>query len=66
MSDLAKDKITPTYVFGINHQKYTSDQNIVSNASSAAHCLAPLAHIVNSKWGIEEGLITTVHPTTSI
>ena len=65
MSAPAADKITPTYVYGVNHHKYTSDQNIVSNASCTTNCLAPLAYIINNKWGIEEGLMTTVHAVTA-
>lgn len=65
MSAPAGDKITPTYVYGVNHHKYTSDQDIVSNASCTTNCLAPLAHIMHSKWGIEEGLMTTVHAVTA-
>lgn len=47
MSAPAGDKITPTYVYGVNHHKYTSDLDIVSNASCTTNCLAPLAHVVN-------------------
>jgi glyceraldehyde 3-phosphate dehydrogenase len=65
MSAPAGDKATPTYVVGVNHHKYTSDQHIVSNASCTTNCLAPLAHVVHSKFGIEEGLMTTVHPVTA-
>ena len=61
----AADKITPTYVFGVNHDKYTSDQHIISNASCTTNCLAPLAHIVHSKFRIEEGLAITVHAVTA-
>jgi glyceraldehyde 3-phosphate dehydrogenase len=60
----AKDD-TPTYVMGVNHTSYKSDQTIVSNASCTTNCLAPLAKVVNDKWGIVEGLMTTVHATTA-
>jgi len=60
----AKDD-TPTYVMGVNHEKYTPDQNIVSNASCTTNCLAPLAKVINDNFGIAEGLMTTVHATTA-
>ncbi|MBF0432005.1 MAG: type I glyceraldehyde-3-phosphate dehydrogenase [Fibrobacteria bacterium] len=56
---------TPMYVMGVNHKSYTSDQNIVSNASCTTNCLAPLAKVINDKWGIVEGLMTTVHASTA-
>lgn len=61
----AKDKITPTFVFGVNHSKYTKDMDIVSNASCTTNCLAPLAKVINNKFGIEEGLMTTIHAATA-
>lgn len=61
----AKDKETPMYVMGVNNEKYTKDQNIVSNASCTTNCLAPLANVINDKFGIVEGLMTTVHATTA-
>jgi glyceraldehyde 3-phosphate dehydrogenase len=60
----AKDD-TPTFVMGVNNNKFTSDMSIISNASCTTNCLAPLAKVVNDKWGIEEGLMTTVHAVTS-
>jgi glyceraldehyde 3-phosphate dehydrogenase len=63
MSAPPKDD-TPIYVYGVNHQKYTSDQTVISNASCTTNCLAPVAKIVNDNWGIEEGLMTTVHAVT--
>jgi glyceraldehyde 3-phosphate dehydrogenase len=56
---------TPMFVMGVNHDKYTSDMNFVSNASCTTNCLAPLAKIINDKYGIAEGLMTTVHATTA-
>ncbi len=61
----AKDKETPTFVCGVNLDKYTKDMKVVSNASCTTNCLAPLAKVINDKFGIIEGLMTTVHSTTA-
>ncbi len=61
----AKDKETPTFVCGVNLEKYTKDMVVVSNASCTTNCLAPLAKVINDKFGIAEGLMTTVHSTTA-
>ncbi len=61
----AKDKETPTFVMGVNQDKYTSDMKIVSNASCTTNCLAPLAKVIHENFGIAEGLMTTVHATTA-
>ncbi|MHC1693682.1 MAG: type I glyceraldehyde-3-phosphate dehydrogenase [Eubacteriales bacterium] len=61
----AKDKETPTFVCGVNLEKYTKDMTIVSNASCTTNCLAPLAKVINDNFGIVEGLMTTVHSTTN-
>src|SRR5437763_11300701 len=55
---------TPMFVFGVNHQKYNGE-TIISNASCTTNCLAPLAKVVNDKWGIKRGLMTTVHAATA-
>ncbi|MCL2227437.1 MAG: type I glyceraldehyde-3-phosphate dehydrogenase [Oscillospiraceae bacterium] len=55
----------PMFVMGVNESKYESSQNIVSNASCTTNCLAPLAKVLNDKWGIDSGLMTTVHATTA-
>ena len=55
---------TPIYVFGVNHLSYTNSQKIISNASCTTNCLAPLAKVLNDNFGIEEGLMTTVHAAT--
>ncbi|WP_158367008.1 type I glyceraldehyde-3-phosphate dehydrogenase [Candidatus Williamhamiltonella defendens] len=55
---------TPMFVMGVNHNQYAG-QKIVSNASCTTNCLAPLAKVVHDKFGIIEGLMTTVHATTS-
>ncbi|UVK77023.1 MAG: glyceraldehyde-3-phosphate dehydrogenase A [Sodalis sp. Fle] len=55
---------TPMFVMGVNHNSYDG-QDIVSNASCTTNCLAPLAKIINDNFGIVEGLMTTIHATTS-
>lgn len=60
----AKDK-SPMFVMGVNHTKYKTDMNVVSNASCTTNWLAPIAKILNDNWGIVEGLMTTVHATTA-
>jgi len=55
----------PMFVMGVNNDKYTSDMDIVSNASCTTNCLAPLAKVINDNFGIIEGLMTTVHATTA-
>lgn len=64
MSAPSKDD-TPMFVMGVNNTSYTSDMNFVSNASCTTNCLAPVAKVLNDKWGIEEGLMTTVHAATA-
>ncbi len=60
----AKDD-TPTFVCGVNLEKYTKDMTVVSNASCTTNCLAPLAKVINDNFGIIEGLMTTVHAVTA-
>merc|ERR1712168_778586 len=55
----------PMFVMGVNHTAYTSDINILSNASCTTNCLAPFAKVVNDNWGIKEGLMTTIHAYTA-
>ena len=55
----------PMFVMGVNNKTYTSDLNVVSNASCTTNCLAPLAKVINDNFGIVEGLMTTVHATTA-
>ncbi len=64
MSAPSKDD-TPMFVMGVNHTSYTNDMTFVSNASCTTNCLAPVAKVLNDKFGIEEGLMTTVHATTA-
>jgi glyceraldehyde 3-phosphate dehydrogenase len=61
----AKDSDIPTYVMGVNHDKLTADQTIVSNASCTTNCLAPIAKVLNDKFGIIEGLMSTIHAVTA-
>ena len=61
----AKSKETPTFVMGVNEEKYTKDMIVVSNASCTTNCLAPLAKVIHDNFGIVEGLMTTVHATTA-
>ena len=58
-------KDVPMFVMGVNEDKYDKSINIVSNASCTTNCLAPLAKVLNDKWGVDSGLMTTVHATTA-
>lgn len=60
----APSKDAPMFVVGVNEKEYTSDLHIVSNASCTTNCLAPLAKVINDRFGIVEGLMTTVHSIT--
>ncbi|MGZ3874363.1 MAG: type I glyceraldehyde-3-phosphate dehydrogenase [Mucilaginibacter sp.] len=64
MSAPAKDD-TPTFVMGVNHKTLKAEQTIVSNASCTTNCLAPIAKVLNDKFGIEEGLMSTIHAVTA-
>ena len=55
----------PVFVMGVNENEYKADMSVVSNASCTTNCLAPLAKVINDNFGIEEGLMTTVHSTTA-
>ncbi len=63
MSAPSKDD-TPMFVFGVNDKTYKGEA-IISNASCTTNCLAPLAKVLNDKWGIKRGLMTTVHAATA-
>ncbi len=64
MSAPSKDA-TPMFVVGVNTDKYTKEMNFVSNASCTTNCLAPIAKVLNDKFGITDGLMTTVHSQTA-
>ncbi len=55
---------TPMFVFGVNDKSYKGEA-IISNASCTTNCLAPIAKVMNDKWGIKRGLMTTVHAATA-
>jgi glyceraldehyde 3-phosphate dehydrogenase len=59
----SKDSV-PMFVYGVNHQKYAGEA-IISNASCTTNCLAPVVKVLNDKWGIKRGLMTTVHAATA-
>ncbi len=59
----SKDSV-PRFVYGVNHQKYAGEA-IISNASCTTNCLAPVVKVLNDKWGIKRGLMTTVHAATA-
>ena len=64
MSAPSKDD-TPMFVMGVNNKTYTTDMTFVSNASCTTNCLAPIAKVLHDKFGITDGLMTTVHATTA-
>lgn len=61
----AKDKETPTFVYGVNTDKYTTDMHVVSNASCTTNCLAPLCKVLEDNFGIKGGLMSTIHSATA-
>ena len=61
----AKDKDTPTFVYGVNHEEYRPEMQVVSNASCTTNCLAPLAKVIEDNWEIKEGLMSTIHSATA-
>jgi len=64
LSAPAQDEVTPTFVMGVNEQEYAG-QSIISNASCTTNCLAPVAKILDDAFGIEKGLMTTIHSYTN-
>ncbi len=61
----APSKDAPMFVMGVNHQNVKASDTIVSNASCTTNCLAPIAKVINDNFGLDEGLMTTVHATTA-
>ena len=61
----SKDKVTPTFVMGVNHTNYKPEYDIVSNASCTTNCLAPLVKVIQDKFGIEQALMSTIHSATA-
>ncbi len=61
----APGKNCPTFVCGVNENKYDSSMDVVSNASCTTNCLAPLVKVIDDVYGIEEGLMSTIHSTTA-
>jgi len=61
----APSKDAKMYVMGVNHQELTKEETIFSNASCTTNCLAPLVKVLHQNFGLEEGLMTTVHASTS-
>ncbi|HON65282.1 MAG TPA: type I glyceraldehyde-3-phosphate dehydrogenase [Phycisphaerae bacterium] len=61
----AKDKDIPTFVMGVNEKTFKKEDTIVSNASCTTNCLAPITKVVLDNFGIEEGLMTTIHAMTA-
>lgn len=61
----APSKTAPMFVMGVNHEKMKAEDVIISNASCTTNCLAPMAKIINDKFGLAEGLMTTVHSATA-
>ena len=61
----APGKGTPMFVYGVNHNEYKKNMDVVSNASCTTNCLAPLAKVINDNFGITEGLMATIHATTA-
>ena len=55
----------PTYVMGVNHTQYNPSENVISNASCTTNCLAPVAKVLDEKFGIKRGLMTTIHSYTN-
>src|SRR5574344_1447189 len=59
------DKDTPTFVYGVNTDKLTKDMKVISGASCTTNCLAPVLKVIEDKWGIDAGYMTTVHAYTN-
>ncbi|MBH08593.1 MAG: type I glyceraldehyde-3-phosphate dehydrogenase [Flavobacteriales bacterium] len=64
LSAPSKDQ-TPMFVYGVNHNTYDNSMKIISNASCTTNCLAPIAKLINDNFGIQSGVMTTVHSATA-
>jgi glyceraldehyde 3-phosphate dehydrogenase len=60
----APSKTAPMFVMGVNEESLTKEQTVISNASCTTNCLAPIVRIINDSFGIDEGLMTTIHAVT--
>ena len=56
---------TPMFVYGVNHNKYSADMNVISNASCTTNCLAPILKVIDEKFGVSNGMMSTIHSVTS-
>ena len=65
LSAPSKDDVTPTFVMGVNHNLYTPDMKVVSNASCTTNCLAPMTKVINDTFGIKQALMSTIHAATA-
>lgn len=61
----AKDAETPTFIMGVNHLEYKKEMSVVSNASCTTNCLAPLCKVLEDNYGIDYGLMSTIHAATA-
>ena len=64
LSAPSKDK-TPMFVMGVNHENYDKKMDVVSNASCTTNCLAPIIDVLNENFGVENGIMSTIHATTA-
>ena len=65
LSAPSKDAVMPTFVYGVNHNDYTADMKVISNASCTTNCLAPLVKVISDNFGIERAFMSTIHSATS-
>ncbi len=61
----AKDKVTPTFVMGVNNKNYKPEMDVVSNASCTTNCLAPVVKVLQDNFGVKQGLMSTIHAATA-
>ena len=65
LSAPSKDSCTPTFVMGVNHKTYTTEMDVVSNASCTTNCLAPMTKVIHDTFGIKQALMSTIHAATA-